>query len=342
MKAFLLAIFFFSTVVLGQECDVLGIGAPCIDIMLLVEDEFLETIPGKKGGSLQIEWTTFSKILERSEVRHPLIITGGSCSNTIKGLASLGQRSALFGKIGRDKMGQHFLNNVVPIGVMPWLIASDTPTAQVACFVTPDRQRTFRCFPGAGNELTEEDLFPELFEGVKLVHVEAYAFYNGSLATRAMQLAKEAGAIVSLDLGCFELVEHFRHTILGLLPDYVDIIFANEDEIYALTGLGPRAGCNKLKQMCPIAVVSVGENGCWVGSGEKIFHSPAFPIEVVDTAGAGDLFASGFLHGYLEGCSLKECARYGNLAGSAVVGTCGAEIPTTQWTKLKKRMQTGE
>ena len=272
----------------------------------------------------------------------PIVTTGGSCANTIKGLASLGQRSALAGKMGRDPMGKLFLEKFEKYGVVPLIVYSDTPTAQVASLITPDHQRTFRCFPGAGNEFTEEDLIPELFQGVRLVHIEGYAFYNQSLAERSMQMAKEAGALVSLDLGSFELVKKFKGKLLELIPAYVDIIFANEDETRVLTGLGPEEGCDLLRQMCQATVILIGKDGCWIGSPDEKCLCPAIAANVIDTTGAGDLFASGFLHGFLEGCTLKECGRYGNLTGGTVVQYKGAEIPDHKWTELKEIMPKGQ
>jgi len=323
----------------AQEYNVLGIGAPAMDILIPVEEEFLQTIPGEKGGSAPVDWIDFSRILQYGLSKEPFIASGGSAANTIKGLANFRQKSAFFGKVGKDHMGSHFTSKMNSFGVIPILIESDTPTTQVAGLITPDGQRTFRYFLGASNELTELDLTPELFEGTKLVHLEVYSLYNGHLVEKAMRLAKEAGAMVSIDLGSFEVVKHFKSQLLHLISNYVDIVFSNEDEIYALTGLDPENGGIVLKELCKIAVVKMGKHGCWVMSGDEKIYSPSVPAKIVkDTTGAGDHFASGFLHGLLEGKDLSVCAYYGNLTGSAAVEVYGAEIPEEKWVELRQLM----
>ena len=320
------------------DYTVLGIGAPAMDILIPVEEEFLQTIPGDKGGSLPVSWEDFSRIMEYGQSKETLIASGGSAANTIKGLANLGQLSALFGKVGKDDMGMDFTSRMKSFGVLPLLIEIDTPTTQVAGLITPDGQRTFRYFLGASSKLSEKDITPHLFKNVKLVHIEVYALYNGNVVEKAIRLAKKEGAIVSIDLGSFEVVKQFKSRLLKLIPQ-VDIVFSNEDEIQALTGLDPETGCEALKDMCSISVVKMGKDGCWVMSGTEKILSPGIPAKVVkDTTGAGDHFASGFLHGFLDGRSLAECAYYGNLTGSAAVEVYGAEIPESKWIELRKLM----
>lgn len=334
---FQIFISFNCAFITAQEYQVLGIGAPAMDILMRVEDEFLQGIAGDKGGSSEIDWKTFSEIMKYSKSNDVIIATGGSAANTIKGLASLKLKSAFFGKIGNDEMGLKFASKIKSLGVIPLLIETNVPTTQIAALITPDGQRTLRYFLGASKELTEYDLTSEMFKGVKLVHIEIYAIYQGNLVEKAMKLAKQAGAAVSIDLGSFEMVKQFKSRLLDLIPNYVDIVFANEDEIKALTGLDPENGCEFLKTICPIAVVKLGKHGCWVMSASQKFQSPGFPVSVVrDTTGAGDHFASGFLYGFLEGCSLEMCARYANLLGSAAVEVYGAEIPESKWIEIRK------
>lgn len=338
---FCLSLVIFVTSFSLNACDykILGIGAPAMDMLISVDEEFLKTIPGEKGGSLEVNWEDFSKIMQYGQSQNIFVASGGSASNTIKGLASLGQKSAFFGKTGRDEMSYEYLSRITSFGVIPLLIETETPITQVAGLITPDGQRTFRYFLGASKELKGEDLTESLFQDVTLVHIEVYALYNGDLVEKAMQLAKEAGALVSIDLGSFEVVKQFKERLLHLISSYVDIVFSNEDEIKALTGLDSEAGGEFLKDLCPIAVVKLGKDGCFVMSGSYKIHSPGIPAKVVkDTTGAGDHFASGFLHGFLEGCSLDVCGYYGNLTGSAAVEVYGAEIPESKWEELRKLM----
>jgi sugar/nucleoside kinase (ribokinase family) len=197
-----------------------------------------------------------------------------------------------------------------------------------------------RCYPGAANEIESHELNPSLFKGVNLVHIEGYMLYakDKIFVPEAMRCAKEAGATISFDLSSYDLIRLQKEKIIEILNNYVDIVFANEDEVKELTGQEPLEGCAVLKQICPIAVVMVGPKGCIVGSGEMLHHSSAFPVKALDTTGAGDLFASGFLHAYLNGLPLKVCALIGNMVGGAVCEVYGAEIPKQKWNSLKMQL----
>lgn len=321
-----------------QSHEIIGIGSPFIDHIIEVSEELLTQIPGAKGGMVAVDYQTLIQLLADMGGHQPALILGGSGANTIKGLANLGHRCALIGRIGRDVMGKRFLEHLEEIGVTSFLQHSDTPTAQVVCLVTPDRERTMRSFLGASQEMTGKDLDPAVFKGARLVHIEGYSLFKESLTQRAMELAKEAGAKISFDLGSFEVVQAFQSTIIELLARYVDIVFANVDETRQLTRLDPEKGCGVLSDLCSTAVILAGKEGCWIGNRNRQIKVPAFPVEPIDSTGAGDLFASGFLHGYLQGRSLEECARYGALAGAAVVQVFGVNLTPEHWQQLKTKM----
>lgn len=328
---------FFSSFLSGQQYEILGIGTPCMDLLLTVDDSFLKSIGSEKGGSTHDDWETLSRVLESAN-QTPRCATGGSASNTIKGLSSLGHKTALTGMLGRDEMARRYLDSIRPLGIVSKLIRTNTPSQHVVALITPDHQRTFRVFTGASDEFKSSFLTPDLFKDVKLVHIEGYALYNEDVVETAMRMAKEAGALVSFDMGNYRVVRQFKSRILELLPKYVDIVFANEDETLELTDRSPKEGCAYLRTLCPIAVVLLGAEGCWTGNAEELIHSVSYPVNVVDTTGAGDLFASGFLHGHLNQLSLKECAVCGNLTGGTVVELMGAEIPQNKWSSLKAKM----
>jgi sugar/nucleoside kinase (ribokinase family) len=318
-----------------QSYEVLGLGAACVDLFIPVSEDFLVTISGQKGGAQEIDLDELNRIIEETGIK-PSTATGGSCANTIKGLASLQVKCALLSKIGCDTLGAHFTQYMKNLGVVPLFLTANKPTARVLCLITPDGQRTMRFFAGSSQEMDENHLHTDYLKGVKIVHIDSYSLRNGQLIERMMQLAKEAGALISIDLSSFEIVHQYKERIYHLLRTYVDIVFANEDETKTLTGLSPYQGCEHLKEICPIAIVLSGKDGCLVGHQKKIFESPAFPANVIDTTGAGDLFASGFLYGYLKGYPLEKCARLGNLLGGSVIEVKGAEIPEEKWKELRQ------
>ncbi len=317
---------------------VLGIGASCIDLLLSVEEDFLLHVPGTKGGCCLIEQEELNQLIQlRGAI--PKIVTGGSCANTIKGLANLGESCGFVSRLGHDHLGEHFARYIKSLGVIGLFSRSLLPTAQVLCLVTPDGMRTMRTFLGCAQEMNEHFLSPNDFKAVQLVHLDAYTLYNGHLTEQAMKMAKEAGAQVSIDLSSFEVATCYREVLMDLLPKYVDIVFGNEEEVKAFTGLSPQEGCFKLQEMCPLAVVLMGSQGCLVGHQGKCFHSPAFPVHLVDSTGAGDLFASGFLYGYLRHYPLSLCARLGNRLGGAIVEVQGTELPRERWEIIQAFLQ---
>jgi sugar/nucleoside kinase (ribokinase family) len=194
-----------------------------------------------------------------------------------------------------------------------------------------------RSFIDTGVQLRQDDLHPEMFAGTSLVVIEGYTLCFDSVTQTAMKYAKKAGAKVAFNLGSFEITNHYKHAILELMAEYVDILFANAVETKVLTSLPPEKGCDSLKELCEIAIVTMGENGCWVGRGTEKIYQPAFQTaNVVDTTGAGDLFASGFLNGHLAKKSLRECAQDGSFIASIVIQYLGVTIPTKKWEEIKK------
>lgn len=316
--------------------EVLGVGSLLLDQILPVEEEFLETIPGKKGGMQLITHRAMEEILRKSPIK-PTPIAGGSGTNTIKGLANFGHACAFAGKLGADENGRLIRQNLQKLDVVPLIRETETPTGQALCMVTPDKERTMRTNPGAASEMRGADLDPAWFKGVSLVHLEGYTLLNEDLADRAITLAKEAGAKISFDLASFEIASAFKEKIIHLLSRHIDILFANKEETKTLTGLDPERGIHLLCDMCDTVVIYMGDQGGWVGRNNEKVRYPAFKADPLDTTGAGDLFASGFLHGCLENLPLEECARLGALTGSTVVGVMGAEIPPELWEQIKSK-----
>lgn len=319
-----------------SQYEVIGVGTPLLDHLLSVSLEYLETIPGEKYGTETVGYEEMIRIIENSG-SVPKQIAGGSCANAIKGLACLGHRCALTGKIGRDAIGEKVIADLKDLGVEPLVHYSEKPTAHVVCLITGDGNRTCRSYQGAAEEMSPKDLVQGHFSGVRLAHIEGYTLLRPGLTRRAMELAKKEGAAVSFDLASFEIVRANRPLILELIEEYVDIVFANRDEATALTGHSIEKACEAIKRLCSAAVVMMGEKGCWAIDDKEKFRCPAVKAKAVDTTGAGDLFASGFLHGYLLGKPLNVCAQWGAIAGGAVVEVIGAELSERQWSEVKRR-----
>ena len=321
----------------NNNYQILGIGTPIVDYFIHVSDNYVASLSGLRGGSSPIDPQTFQKILNDHPSPYKLI-AGGSAANTIKGLSRLGHACALIGKIGQDEAAQQFIESIKSYGVTPNLSTSQLSTARVFCLLTPDGERTMRSLMGAGAEMSESDLTAEHFKVVNLVHIEGYLMNRQGVVEKAMRLAKEAGAKISFDLSSFEIVQNFKKQISDLLVNFVDIVFANEEEAQMLTGLPPEKACTLIKDLSHIAIVKTGSQGCWAATkNQKAFHN-AFKVNIVDTTGAGDLFASGFLHGFLTNKTLEESLCYGSFIASEVIQTVGAEIPEQNWPEIKKNL----
>jgi len=269
-----------------------------------------------------------------------IICCGGSCCNTIKGISMLGETASFMGKVGHreDPLAKLYKDSIAQKGVIPLMTESitDKNTGVVLCLVTPEGQRTMRAHLGASLEMTESDLIEDDFDNTKLLYVEGYSFYNKPLTVKAMQIAKSKGVKVAYDVGCFEIVRKFKKPLIELLRNYVDIVFCNEEEAWELCHDAPENAVDFLASIVDVAVVMVGSKGVWCKSkNEKIFFSTE-AVTAVDTTGAGDLFSSGFVYGYLQGYDLSTCLRIGCLCGKTVVGNFGAEIYESQYKEIKK------
>lgn len=323
---------------MNNKGNILGIGTPIVDYVFSATSTYVSSLKGQPGGSILIDHPTLEKIIRDHQNSHRQIIAGGGSANTIKGLAKLGHTCVFSGRIGQDEAGSLFLESLKSHKIHSSLCVSKLPTAQVACLVTPDHERTMRAFIGAGAEMNKSDLTPALFEGVCHLHIEGYLMNRIGLVDKAMQLAKEAGASISFDLSSFEIAEEYKKEMNALITSYVDIVFARDKEAHMLTGLSTEEACNYLKEHTKIAVIKMGARGSMAVTQTQKIYQEAFKVNVIDTTGAGDLFASGFLHGFLLGKSLKECLHDGALVASYVIQVPGAEIPESYWQEIRKQL----
>jgi sugar/nucleoside kinase (ribokinase family) len=205
-------------------------------------------------------------------------------------------------------------------------------------FLTPDSERTFGTYLGAAIELRPEFLSPEMFGGWTVFHIEGYLVQNQALIESALKLAKQAGCTVSLDLASYNVVADNLEFLKAVVPRYVDIIFANQEEAFSFTGKEPENAVGELASMCTIAIVKTGKDGAWVQSGNQKHHVPGLDANCIDTTGAGDLFASGFLYGHTLGFSLRKCGELGNYLAAAVIGVTGPKIPEHHWAEIRQTL----
>jgi len=312
--------------------DILGIGSAFVNYILKVNEEDLTSLKYDKGSSGSIEYNSLQSLLNNNNKQLQCSSFGGSGANVIKGLAKLGQRCAMLGNIGSDDKGLFYLKSLKDLEITPLLQEGVLPTGQAICFITPDGETTTRSYSGASKE--PFDVNEKIFHKVKLFHIEAYQLKNRQFLQNALDLAKKQDAKISLDLSDVALVKCYKDDLLNIIPKYIDILFANESEAFELTHLPPQEACDFLGTLCEVVAITMGDKGSWVKSGKIKFYTSAMNVVTVDTTGAGDLFASGFLHGYLNNKPLLTCAWIGSYVASKVVQIYGTNIPDSMWEEI--------
>ena len=201
-------------------------------------------------------------------------------------------------------------------------------------------ERTFAVYLGAALDLVPEDLDPAWFEGYDYFHIEGYLVQNQELVRRAVELARAAGCIISLDLASYNVVESNLAFLHDIVEKYVDIVFANETEARAFTGLSdPRASLEVLAGLCHTAIVKVGKDGSWVRRGDEEYFVAPWPADPVDATGAGDTYAAGFLYADSLGLPLKTCGEVGSIIAAKVVEVVGTKIDIPRWRVAKQEIR---
>ena len=315
---------------------VLGLGNALTDILLQVSDDDLRELGFPKGSMNLIDFDTALSIQNRFLSVRKTMVAGGSASNTINGIASLGGKAAFFGKLGNDEVGEFYRADLEKNGVQPILLPSSLMSGCCTVLITPDGERTFCTYLGASADLCADDIRPENFLGYDIFHIEGYMVQNHELIEKAIRLANEAGLKISIDLASYNVVNENREFLENLVTQYVDIVFANEDESYAYTHLQPEEAVEQIASQCDIAVVKVGRKGSYVQRGRERYHVGAITSQCLDSTGAGDLYAAGFLHGLSDGFDIRRCAEIGTLAAGRVVEIVGTKLPDETWEEIRR------
>ena len=318
---------------------VLGIGNALVDALNKLESDNLLTELGLPKGSMQlVDAETSAAIQEKSKDLEKEMASGGSAANTIHGLANLGVETAFIGTVGEDEIGNFFIDDLKKSGIKPLLNLSKTPSGLANAMISPDGERTFGTYLGAAIELSSSDLKAEQFKGYDILHVEGYLVQNHDLLESILKIAKEQGLEISLDLASYNVVEDNLEFLKKMVEQYVDIVFANEEEAKAFTGEEPEEALNTLAGVTKIAIVKVGSKGSMIKENGDIARVGVEKTKVVDTTGAGDLYAAGYLYGYVNNFSHEKSGKIGALLASKVIADYGAKISETDWKEIKNRI----
>jgi sugar/nucleoside kinase (ribokinase family) len=318
---------------------VIGMGNALVDVLVRIDDDKLLEKFGLPKGSMQLVDKEKSQMIigALSHLKYD-IASGGSAANTINGLANLGLATGYIGKIHEDKFGEIFRKDMTEKGIVAFLLSGSQDTGIATTLISPDSQRTFGTYLGAAVELATADIRPEYFDDYDYFHIEGYLVQNHELIETAVKLASRAGLKVSIDLASYNVVEANLEFLKKLVHDYVDIVFANEEESKAFTGLEAEAALEEIAKMCEMAIVKVGAKGSLVKAGSDQVSVGAIKANPLDTTGAGDLYAAGFLFGLSNNYSLEKCAQLGGLLGGNVIEVIGPKMNATRWDAVKARV----
>ncbi|MCD4744100.1 MAG: adenosine kinase [Desulfobacteraceae bacterium] len=322
----------------NKSTRITGIGAALIDLLINEKDEFLENIGKEKGGMTLVENShEIESILDKTDEKAEVVIGGAAC-NTIVGVAKLGGDAKFIGKRGKDEYGDTYEDQLLKNNVIPDFFLSNMPTGKVLSIITEDAQRSMITFLGASSTLDPDKITSEMFKETKIAVIEGYLFFNRDLMLAALRAAKEAKALIALDLASFEVVKASKDILDDIILKYVDILIANEDEAEAFTGLTDEMqALDKMSKNVEYAVLKVGEKGSFIShKGKVIKIDPLKGANAIDTTGAGDLWAAGFLFGLAHGYSIEQSGKIASACGYEVVQVIGAQIPEHGWKRIKQ------
>lgn len=314
---------------------ILGLGNALVDVMTLIDNDNILKKFSLPKGSMQLVDNEKSAFIKASTSNFKTnMVSGGSAANTIYGLAMLGAGTGFIGAIGKDATGDFFENDMKKAGVTTYLARRNSVTGTAVVLISPGSERTFATHLGASVELSPEDLNPQDFSKYDILYIEGYQIYNKPLVVSACRTARENKMKIALDLASYNVVDANLAAFREIVENYVDILFANEEEAKSFTGLAPNNALNSISRFCDITVIKTGKDGSLIKQGENIIKTGTIPVQCIDTTGAGDLYASGFLYGYANGLPLEKCGYFGSVLAGNVIEVVGARIDNERWDKI--------
>ncbi len=318
---------------------VIGIGNALTDMLVTLKSD---TVLGKyklPKGSMTLVSSEFQDDIAKSVAGMPYSLSlGGSAGNTIRAMAQLGCKVGFIGKVGADKTGDFFEQALTNLGIEPIIFRGEDHSGRCMSLVSADGERTMATSLGAAIELTHGELMPTLFDGYDCLYVEGYLVQNHELILGAVKMAKSAGLKVAIDLASFNVVEENLEFLRDMVSEYVDIIFANEDEARVFSGEEePLNALQYISQMCELSIVKIGTKGALIKQDSETVHVGILAAaKRVDTTGAGDFYAAGFMAGLCEGLSLRQCGTIGAITAGKVIEVVGTTFGEESWSDIHR------
>ena len=322
--------------------QILGIGNSLTDMLVtLSSDDVLQEYQLAKG-SMSLVDSQFQTDISRSVAGCPYTLSlGGSAGNTIRAMARLGVRVGFMGKVGEDTTGDFYIQALRNVNVEPFILRSEHRSGKCLALVSPDGERTFVTHLGAAAELQAEDIDPVVFNGYDCLYVEGYLVQDHNLIRTTMARAKEHGLKVAIDLASFNVVRENREFLHDIVERYVDIIFANEEEAREFSGCAEAIdSLHYISNMCELTIVKTGMKGALIKRGDEIVEVGIMAAaKRVDTTGAGDFYAAGFLAALCEGMSLRQCGTVGAITAGKVIEIVGTTLGEETWHEILRLIE---
>ena len=316
---------------------IIGIGNALVDIITLIDsDLILDKFLLPKGSMQLVDHETSQMVKTGTLDLKKQLSSGGSAANTIHGLSMLRAETGFIGSVGIDDTGAFFEKNMKDAGVKTMLLRRNSATGTAVALISPDSERTFATHLGAAVELVADDIKPDLFKGYDILYLEGYLIFNKPLVETACRIAKSNNMQVALDLSSYNVVEARIDDFTEIIEKYIDIVFANEEEAKSFTGFDPLDAVYKISEFCDIAIVKVGKEGSWIKRGEEVYKIDTNEVQCIDTTGAGDLYAAGFLYGHASGLSLEKCGVLGSYLAGKVIEIIGARMDENKWSEINE------
>ncbi len=326
-----------------KTIDVIGIGSPLMDFLVQADDKNLIEWDLRKGEMHLVNKEKAELLLHKLHESNVTIehCPGGSVANTMRAIGLLGGKVILCGKVGNDEHANLYIEAMNAHHVHPKLHRHNAVTGHALTFITPDSQRTFSVHLGAAIEIEPSDLEEQDIAQSKILHLEAYQVEGKTrdVMLEAIRFAKKHNTLISLDLADPGLIRRNKDFLHHLLKEYIDIVFANETEAKEFTDKDDVHALTDLAKLCSTAIVKIGPDGSLIAHEGEVIMAPAFHAKPVDTTGAGDTYAAGFLYGITHDWPLQKAAALGSLMAARIVEQKGVRLDRIDVTKLRTQIE---
>ena len=318
---------------------IIGIGNALTDMLVNLRNNDILEQYNLARGSMSLVDSQLQTAISKSVAGLPYSLSlGGSAGNTIRAMACMGCQTGFIGKVGHDTTGDFFVQALENLGIAPVIFRGTERSGKCVSLISPDGERTLVTHLGAALELSAAEINPSIFDGYDCLYIEGYLVQDHNLLRHTIATAKACGLKIAIDLASFNVVAENLDFLREIVAEYVDILFANEDEAKSFTGEAePVNALQAISEICDLVIVKIGMRGALIKHGGEVVHVGIMAAaKRVDTTGAGDFYAAGFMTGLCRGLSLRQCGTIGAIAAGKVIEIVGTTFDEERWNDLRR------